>query len=79
MEKGEVNPMAVKMCGHCQAYGKLAMAGAHLEAVYGDAAEVSLMTSDDPEVVAMIHEFAQRNIDEMAKMASHGSHEHHAH
>jgi hypothetical protein len=79
MQNGEVNPMTVEMCGHCQNWGMLAMAGAHMEAVYGEAVEVTLLTSDDPKIVAKIHTFAQHNIDEMTKMASHAGHEHEAH
>jgi hypothetical protein len=70
MESGGVNPMTVKMCGHCMAYGELMMAGAEIETVGSDELQVHLMTSSDPEVVAKIHEFTQRNIDEMTKMAA---------
>ena len=68
MEAGEVNPAEVKMCGHCQHYGKLVAMGAKMEHVQGKYADVTLMTSDKPELVKEIKGFAQRNRDEMAKM-----------
>jgi len=68
IEKGEVKPEEVPMCGHCQHYGKLMDAGAKFEYVPGEAAEVIVMWSDKPEVVTQIKEFAQRNRDELAKM-----------
>ncbi len=60
MEKGERNPMEVKMCGHCQAYGALMAAGVHIERVEGDAANIEIITSDDPEVAAQIKEYADK-------------------
>jgi hypothetical protein len=81
METGEVNPMAVKMCGHCMAWGQLMMAGAHTEMVKSKNVEVTVMTADDPAVIAQIHDFAHRSQEEMAKTASakHEDHEHHHH
>ena len=68
METGAVNPADVKMCGSCQGYGKLMMMGAKMEHVQGTFADVTLMTSDNPEMAKEIKAFAQRNRDEMAKM-----------
>lgn len=68
MQAGELNMADVKMCGHCQNYGKLTAMGAKMEHVQGEFAEVVIMTSDKPEVVKEIQGFAQRNRDEMAKM-----------
>jgi hypothetical protein len=82
MMSGKVNPMEAKMCGSCAAYGQLMMAGAKNEHVPGDAADVSLITADDPALVVKIHEICDRNNKEMALMmgAAHGEHSHeHAH
>lgn len=67
METGEVNPMEVPMCGHCQTWGKLIMMGSKVDHVAGELAEVVIMTSDKPELVAEIKAFAQKNREEMAK------------
>jgi len=56
------------MCGHCEAYGGLIMAGVmpqHVKAAVGD---ILVWTSDDPEMVAKLHAFADRSMEEMAKM-----------
>jgi len=82
MMNGKVNPMEAKMCGSCAAYGQLMMAGAKMENVKGDAADCALMTSEDPAVVAKIHEFCDRNNKEMALLmgGAEASHAHqHAH
>lgn len=76
MMSGAVNPMQVKMCGHCSAFGQLMMAGAEMEVVTGDVADVSLITSADPALVKRIHEFCDRNNDEMAKMMAAGGDDH---
>ena len=60
----------------------LMMAGANNEYVPGDAADVSLITADDPALVVKIHEICDRNNKELALMmgAAHGEHSHeHAH
>ncbi|MCX6826552.1 MAG: hypothetical protein NTV06_04695 [candidate division Zixibacteria bacterium] len=59
----------VKMCGFCEAYGKLIMAGAKIENIMGDWGEVTLITSDKPETLIMIREYAQCTREELAKMA----------
>lgn len=66
MEDGKRNPMEVKMDGQCQAYGMLMMAGAKVEYVQSEPADLMVMTSDNPETVKKIHEFAERNRAEMA-------------
>lgn len=78
MQTGKVNPMEVKMCGHCAAFGQLMMAGVKMESVKGEAAEVTLATSDDPALVDKLHGIVKRNKDEMAIMmaAAHDSHAH---
>ena len=69
------------LCGYCQGYGTLMMAGATWEKVDTEAGHISLVTSTDPVVVAQIREFGQRTIDEYATMmaASHGEHPHDTH
>jgi hypothetical protein len=56
------------MCGHCLAYGMLMMSGVKMEYVDGKTAGVLLMTSDNPETVKKIKEFAERNRTELATM-----------
>ena len=75
MHSGEVDPTTVKMCGHCAAYGQLMMAGANMQEVDGEAADVTLITSADPQVIAQIHEFTKRTNKEMEEFMSAG----HAH
>jgi hypothetical protein len=75
MHSGEVDPTTVKMCGHCAAYGQLMMAGANMQEVDGEAADVILITSADPQVVAQIHEFTRRTNQEMQELTS-GAHAH---
>ncbi|MEW5993781.1 MAG: hypothetical protein AB1744_05215 [Candidatus Zixiibacteriota bacterium] len=67
LEKGELKPTEVRMCGHCQAWGMLLAIGAKVEHIQGESAEIVLMTSDDSVLVEKIHDFAQRNRDEMAR------------
>lgn len=68
LETGQLAMDKVPMCGHCQAYGKLYMMGAKMESIEGSQADVTIMTSDKPEMVKEIKAFAQKNRDEMAKM-----------
>ncbi len=67
MHSGEVDASKVTMCGHCAAYGGLMMAGANFQEVDGEAADVMLITSADPQVIAKIHEFTNRTNQEMAE------------
>ena len=55
------------LCGFCQSYGGLMMAGAKFENFKGSFARVTLMTSSDPDVVAKIHAHAERTIAEHEK------------
>jgi hypothetical protein len=68
MQTGKVDPTKVKMCGRCAAFGQLMMTGVKVETIKGEAAEVTLMTSGDPQVVAKIHEFTKRTNQEMAEL-----------
>ncbi len=67
MQNGEVKPADVKMCGHCMHYGHLMASGATIDYVSGEAAEVTIIWSDTPETVEKIHDYAQRNREELAK------------
>jgi len=80
MMSGKRNPAEVKMCGSCAAFGQMMMAGVKMENVEGQAADVALITSEDPAMVAKIHEYCDRNNKEMALLMgeSHGEHPGHA-
>lgn len=56
------------MCGHCAGYGEFIMAGVMPEVVSTSHGEMTLWISDNPEMVAKLHAFAQRTTEEYAKM-----------
>lgn len=56
------------MCNFCQSYGKLMEAGANMEEIKTGFGSVTLITSDKPEVVDMIHKHIKRTQDEHKKM-----------
>ena len=58
------------LCGFCTRHGELAQAGVNKEHFSTKAGEVSLMTSTDEKQIEEIHAFAQKTIDELAKMAA---------
>lgn len=59
----------VPMCGMCQSYGTMFMTNkVEWKNFDTKAGHISLMTSTDPEVIAMVHAHAERTIDEYAKM-----------
>ncbi len=58
------------MCGFCQSYGALHMAGVNFENFETDAGYINLATSHDPAVVEKIHAHGQRTIDEYEKMVA---------
>ena len=60
--------MDVKMCGQCEYYGTLMMAGAKFQHVDAGVADILLITSDDPELVTKIKYFGTKNKEEMAKL-----------
>jgi len=64
MQAGEKLPM----CGMCEAYGAAMMKGAQSEEVQSGNIFVSLMYSNDPEVINEIHAMTDRTNDEMMKM-----------
>ena len=82
MHGGQMDMSKVTMCGFCQAYGGLMMAGVQPETIKGQVAEVTLMRSTDPKLVQKMHEIAKRNTDEMAIMMAgaeadpHAGHKH---
>jgi len=60
----------VKMCGHCEYYGKLIQAGAHFEHISAGPAEIDLITSDNPEIQKMISIYADNNDKAMAEVSA---------
>jgi hypothetical protein len=76
MMAGEQMPM----CGMCESYGQLMMSGAKMDQVQTKACWVTVMSSQDPKVVAMILAHGRRTIDEYAKytaaQGAHGAHDH---
>ncbi len=56
------------LCGFCQSYGGLHMAGAHFETIETGVGDIDLVTSSDTEVAEMIRVHAQRTIDEYNAM-----------
>lgn len=67
METGKCNPAEVKMCNYCKNYGMLIEAGAKYDYVMGGAADVTIITSDNPETIEKIKRFFKRTIMELAK------------
>jgi len=69
------------LCGFCQSYGGLHMAGANFQTVESDVGYIDLITSTDPKIIEMIQAHAKRTIDEFKKMQMeekhHEGHEHH--
>ena len=70
----------VHLCGFCQSYMGLALAGANIENVKIGAGYIGLVTSNDAAVVARIQAHAKRTMDEYQKMmeahGEHGTHDH---
>lgn len=59
----------MEMCGFCECYGKLAQSGMHVQEYKGETGNISLLTSDKPEVVKQIHEMADRTVKEQKMLA----------
>lgn len=77
IQAGEVNPMGLKMCQHCQTFGMMMMGGqVKMETINGDAATITLMTSDDESVVKRLHDMAARDTREMALLMGGAESEH---
>jgi hypothetical protein len=60
LEAGE----QLAMCGFCQQIGMLMSKGVKMQKLVGEHGEVTLFTTDDPELVKVVHEFADRTIKE---------------
>ena len=56
------------MCGLCCAHGEFYTAGLQPDHIRSKVGEIVIWTSDQPEMVKKLHAFAQRSIDECAKM-----------
>jgi len=69
---------ALPLCGMCTAYGALFAEGAHLNRIETERGAVYLVTSDKPEVVKDIHDWADQTNDEMKQMMmrEHEGHQH---
>lgn len=55
------------LCNFCKSYGALMEAGANMEDVETGFGSVTLITSDDPEVVKLIHKHFKRTQEESKK------------
>ncbi len=65
------------MCGMCMSYGAMMQAGVDMDHIETDDGSVYVISSRDPEVVAMIQKHAQTTIDEYAAwQAAEGDHGH---
>lgn len=76
MSSGKRNPTEVKMCGSCAAFSQMMMEGVTYETIDGEAADVTIITADDPALVARIHEYCDRNNSEMALLMGGGGGDH---
>lgn len=59
------------LCGSCTALGNCIMKGTHQEYVQTSNGDVTIFTSDKPELVGELQAWAKRNAEEQAKMAAH--------
>ncbi len=69
----------VYMCGHCETYGMLMMSGINMEVVKTSAGEITLMTSDKPEMIEKLHVYSKKNQEAMARMEKMDPHHGHNH
>jgi len=58
----------IQMCEHCRTYGALMMSGVKFEHVPAGVGDIMLMTSEKPELLAQIKDFAARSREGQAKM-----------
>jgi hypothetical protein len=58
----------IQMCGSCETMGSFFMRGAKMEEIPTKTGEIMLMTSNDSTLVADMHKWVKRNIDEEKKM-----------
>jgi TusA-related sulfurtransferase len=66
MESGE----SLEICRHCASWGELIKAGAKEAKINTAAGAITLLTSDKPEVVKMIHEHAKTTQKELESMVA---------
>ena len=64
LEKGE----KMHCCGFCTSYGKLKQGGAKIEEIETVGGKVTLVTSDNSEMIKMIHEHATKTMAAHEKM-----------
>jgi len=80
MEKSGARVMAgekLEMCGMCRSYGAMMMKGVDMDQIETEGGVVTVISSSDPDVVAMIQKHAQTTIDEYAAWQSaEGGHGH---
>jgi hypothetical protein len=69
LEKGET----MELCGFCKSFGALKKAGAKEQKIEIAAGSITLVTSDDPAVVKLIHEHAKKTQEAHKKMTSESS------
>jgi hypothetical protein len=67
------------MCGMCQSYGTLMMAGATMDQITSGESHMTIISSQDPKIVAMIRTHGQTTIDEYAKWMTSGEKSHKGH
>tara|TARA_R110002049_G_scaffold2750_4_gene21989 strand:+ start:172619 stop:173104 length:486 start_codon:yes stop_codon:yes gene_type:complete len=67
----------MQLCGFCNSHMALKKSGAKEQEINTDFGMVSLLTSDDPDVVKQIHDHAEKTIKEFAafKEAAAGAHQ----
>jgi hypothetical protein len=58
----------LKLCGHCKSWGELLALGAHKQELDTVGGRITLLTSDDEQVVKKIQAHAQKSMDEFKKM-----------
>jgi hypothetical protein len=63
----------VKMCASCEHFVKMTMSGAKFEHVHTCAGDVVLITSDKPEVLSMIREYAERSRKALTELSPAGT------
>lgn len=68
MIKAAAEGMEVPLCNFCKSYDKLMKAGAKVEEVKTGFGSVTLITSDKPEVIKMIHQHIKRTQEESKKV-----------
>lgn len=67
---GESVTADTPLCGFCQSFGMLMAEGAKVQEVGTGFGKLTIITSDDPAVVAKIHAHSDKTEEEMKKMAS---------